>query len=238
MQIFNVYCDESCHLENDHLKVMVLGALWCPLEKTREIIDDLHQIKIYHHFTNAFEAKWTKVSPGGLQFYQTLMNYFFSREDLHFRALIVPDKSLLDHEAYRQTHNDFYYKMYFDMLKIILNPKDHYRIYMDIKDTRGGNKIRKLRELLNKVLSSHLYDFSPEVIERIQIVRSHEIEILQLTDLLIGAIASANRHVTVSPAKQALVTSMREKSGYSLLNTTLFREDKVNLFVWRAKGGL
>jgi len=24
---FDVYCDESCHLENDHQKVMVLGAL-------------------------------------------------------------------------------------------------------------------------------------------------------------------------------------------------------------------
>ena len=35
--IFNVYCDESCHLENDHQKAMVMGAIWCPLEKTREI---------------------------------------------------------------------------------------------------------------------------------------------------------------------------------------------------------
>ena len=31
---FNVYCDESCHLENDHQKAMVLGAVWCPLDKT------------------------------------------------------------------------------------------------------------------------------------------------------------------------------------------------------------
>lgn len=34
---YNIYCDESCHLENDHQKVMVLGAVWCPLEKRREI---------------------------------------------------------------------------------------------------------------------------------------------------------------------------------------------------------
>lgn len=36
-RVFNVYCDESCHLENDRQKAMVLGAVWCPLEKTREI---------------------------------------------------------------------------------------------------------------------------------------------------------------------------------------------------------
>ena len=35
--VFNVYCDESCHLENDHQTAMVLGAVWCPLEKTRDI---------------------------------------------------------------------------------------------------------------------------------------------------------------------------------------------------------
>ncbi len=28
---FNVYCDESCHLENDHQKAMVLGVVWCSL---------------------------------------------------------------------------------------------------------------------------------------------------------------------------------------------------------------
>ncbi len=33
--IFNVYCDESCHLENDQQNVMVLGAVWCQLEKTQ-----------------------------------------------------------------------------------------------------------------------------------------------------------------------------------------------------------
>lgn len=231
MPIFNIYCDESCHLENDHQKVMVLGAVWCPLENTREIIADLHHIKIQHGLAKDFEIKWTKVSPGGLSFYLNIMDYFFDRQDIHFRALIIPDKLLLDHESYHQTHNDFYYKMYFDMLKIILSPKDRYRIYVDIKDTRGGEKIKKLHE----VLSNSIFDFSRDVIERIQLVRSHEIEIIQLTDLLVGTIAAANRHITVSPAKQALVTLMRKRSGYSLERSTLFREDKVNLFHWQAK---
>jgi hypothetical protein len=32
----NVSCDESRHLENDHQKVMALGAVCCPFDKTRE----------------------------------------------------------------------------------------------------------------------------------------------------------------------------------------------------------
>ena len=26
---FNVYCDESCHLEHDHILVMAWGAVYC-----------------------------------------------------------------------------------------------------------------------------------------------------------------------------------------------------------------
>lgn len=37
MKIFNIYCDESCHLENDHQQVMVLGAIWCPEDHSRSI---------------------------------------------------------------------------------------------------------------------------------------------------------------------------------------------------------
>lgn len=36
---FNIYCDESCHLENDHQRVMVLGAVWTPLTATARLAD-------------------------------------------------------------------------------------------------------------------------------------------------------------------------------------------------------
>ena len=32
-ELFNVCCNESCHLEHDRQKVMVLGATRCSLEK-------------------------------------------------------------------------------------------------------------------------------------------------------------------------------------------------------------
>ncbi len=44
-EICNVYCDESCHLEHDRQKAMVLGAIWCPLDKSREIAVRLREIK-------------------------------------------------------------------------------------------------------------------------------------------------------------------------------------------------
>ena len=79
-----------------------------------------------------------------------------------------------------------------------------------------------------------MYDFSREIIERVQLVRSHEVEVLQLTDLLIGTVSYVNRGLSTSTAKTRLVDRMRTRSGYALTRTTLLREEKVNLFRWRA----
>jgi len=230
-ETFNIYCDESCHLEHDHQQVMVLGAVWCPAIKTKDISQHLKDIKKQYNLPSQFEIKWTKVSPAKLTFYQDILKYFFDDDDLHFRSLIMPDKTILHQVDYNQTHEDFYYKMYFDTLKIIFHPKERYRIYIDIKDTRGGNKINKLHE----VLSNNLYDFDKTIIERIQIARSYEIQLLQLTDFLTGIISAANRSITQSPAKLSLIQQMKERSHYSLIRTTLIRENKVNIFRWHPR---
>lgn len=97
MNEYNIYCDESCHLENDHQKVMVLGASWCPANRVREISSRIREIKQKHGFNPNFEIKWTKVSPSKEDFYKDIIDYFFDDDNLHFRALIVPDKSVLNH---------------------------------------------------------------------------------------------------------------------------------------------
>jgi hypothetical protein len=209
---------------------MVLGAIWCPLEIVKEANSAIREVKHKHGLSSSFEIKWIKVSPAKQAFYIELVDYFFNNNDLHFRALTVPDKSKLQHELYGQDHDTWYYKMYFDMLKVILEPDARYRIYLDIKDTRSAGKMAKLHD----VLCNNMYDFQRQIIERVQTVRSHEIELLQLADLLIGAISYINRNLTTNSAKVALVEKIRELSGYSLVKTNLLREDKLNLFVWHA----
>lgn len=226
--VYNIYCDESCHLEHDHQPIMILGAISCLLEKTPFIAKRIREIKQKHHLHPHFEIKWTKVSPAKIAFYLDIVDYFFDNDELAFRALIVKKKDQLTHYDFDQDHDLWYYKMYFVMLKAILDPEAHYRIYLDIKDTCGGEKIRKLHD----VLSNNLYDFSKEIVERIQLVRSDEIEILQVCDLLIGAVSYINRALSTSEAKLQLIERICERSGYSLLRSTLLKEHKLNLFVW------
>lgn len=226
--IYNIYCDESCHLEHDREKAMVIGGVWCPRNKKDDIFRRIREIKAEHNLNPHFEIKWNKVSKGQLAFYMDIVNYFFDNSDLHFRAIVIPDKDLLDHEAFSQTHDDFYYKSYFNMLKTIFEPTNGYNIYIDIKDTRGQKKVEKLQE----VLCNNHYDFNRQIIRNVQQVRSHEVELLTVADLLIGAVSYINRGLNQSEAKLKLIDRIKERSGYSLTSSTLYREPKFNLFVW------
>lgn len=229
-EIVNVYCDESCHLEHDGQRVMVLGGVWCLRDKVKEITKRLREAKYRYRFSQSFEVKWTKVSPSKVDFYLDWIDYFFDDDDLHFRALIVPNKQQLEHDKYKQSHDDWYYKMYFDMLKVIIDPKDIYHIYIDYKDTLGKYKIAKL----HNVLTNAKYDFNRSIIQRIQLIRSNEVEILPLADLLIGDTGYINRGENKSEAKKRIVKRIQERSGYQMTETTLLRETKFNLFKWHA----
>lgn len=231
-QTINIYCDESCHLENDGFTVMTLGALSCPLEQRREISVRLREIKSRHGIPADTEIKWGKVSPAKLDFYLAWIDYFFDDDDLSFRAVVIPDKQILEHGKRGQTHDDWYYKMLFTLLKVLLKPENKHRIYIDHKDTHSGRKAAKLHD----VLCSNSYDFDRRIIERVQPVVSHESELLQLCDLLIGAIGYTNRALTTSPAKLALVRRLKERSRLSLERSTLLKATKINLLRWEGGG--
>lgn len=232
-ELYNIYCDESCHLENDLQKSMTLGAIWCPYEKKDQIFERLREIKVEHGLSPTFELKWNKVSMARIDYYRAVLNYFFENPDLHFRVLVVPDKSVLNHEIYSQSHSKFYYKMYFDMLKTIFAPNSSYNIYIDIKDTIGSKRVEKLHE----VLCNSQYDFSRDVIQKVQQVRSDEVELITLADFFTGAISYLYRGLTTSEAKLLIIQEIRNKTGYTLDRSTLYKEDKFNLFKWRAGNG-
>jgi hypothetical protein len=235
----NIYCDESCHLQNDGEAVMALGAVYCPASKKKEIFERLFEFKQKHdliprHKKNEkdnrtyYELKWNKVSKSRLEYYKDVINYFFDDDDLHFRTLIVANKAKIDYEKFNHTHDTFYYKMYFGMLKAILNPDLAHYIYIDIKDTKSKEKVCKLEQ----VLRNDKYDYAKEIIKQVQQVRSHEVELIQLADLLIGAMAYINRGKSESKPKNELIELIKHRSKYSLTKSTLLRESKFNIFIW------
>lgn len=207
---------------------MILGAIWLPRSKRAEIFSRLREIKQKHGMHPRAEVKWTKVSELKHAAYRDLIDYFFDDDDLHFRAVVAHRKGL-DHERFDQSHDDWYYKMYYLLITNVLKPVNSYQVYIDIKDTRGGSKTKKLED----VLRNGIYDFSAVTLQRIQQVRSHEVEALQLADILTGAIGSSVRRSGTSQPKNKLVERIRERSGITLDQSTLPSEKKFNIFHWR-----
>ena len=233
-RLINIYCDESCHLENDQERVMVLGGVYCDALAIRRISNAIRDIKNRYNIASEFEIKWAKVSKGALPFYRELIAFFLNDTSLHFRSVLVPDKSILNHDAYDQTHDDWYYKMYYLMLRYVFSVSHSYNVYLDIKDTRGNDKVQHMHE----VLCNSIYDFDRQTVRRVQQIRSHESPVLQLADLLIGAVAYQNRGLHGSEAKLQLIKDLKLRLGDNILTrSSSFKATKFNLLRWETNGG-
>lgn len=207
---------------------MALGAIACPADLTLSISQRIRAIKAKHDLGPHTELKWVKVSPSKRALYHEILDYFFSSKELTFRGLVVPDKSILEHDQYRQTHDEWYYKMYYTLLKTVLDSNNQYNIYIDIKDTRGTKKVAKLWD----VLCNSKRDSDRQIVLKVQQIRSHEAELLQVADLLIGALTYLHRGLDTSTTKSELIEHLKKNSGYTLDRNTPLRESKFNLFFW------
>ena len=121
--------------------------------------------------------------------------------------------------------------MWYILLKHVITTNNIYQIYIDIKDTQGKQKINKLHD----VLCNSNYDFDRSIIHSIEQVQSHDVILLQIVDLLIGALSYLHRNLSSSPAKQALIEQIKKRSGLSLMKNSLRGADKFNLLVWEAQ---
>ncbi|WP_425059350.1 hypothetical protein SCACP_40380 [Sporomusa carbonis] len=236
--LYNIYCDESCHLPFDHSNIMVLGAISCPEAKKRNVYEDLRKIKHNHGIDSKVELKWTKVSQSKIALFEDIIEYFFRTKDLCFRAIVVKNKQALDHEKYNSNdYNIWYYKMYYLLLDKFCDPYNKYRIFIDVKDTLGGPRIAKLHE----VLCNNKYDFMNDIILNISQIDSSRADLMQLTDLLIGALSFYHRGLYANPSssisKKRIVQKLVDRYGPALDFGTPLNKKRFNLFIWTPRSG-
>jgi hypothetical protein len=222
------YCDESTHLERDHMPYIVLGAIRCPESHIKRTSESLREIKQRHTHRTRAEAKWTRIAPCNSEMYLEMVDLFFSEPALSFRGVVAP-KDNLDHAGFGQTHDDWYYKMFYHLLQQFLGRDVGNYIYFDYKDTHSNQKIAKLQS----VLINKARDTNRTVIKKLQPIRSHESELLQLADVLIGAVNYANRGLRSSVGKLRIVHRVQQRADATLLSSTSKHATKFNLFRWR-----
>ncbi|GAA0751654.1 DUF3800 domain-containing protein [Psychroflexus lacisalsi] len=221
----NIFIDESCHLEHDNIPVMCIGYIKVPKDQYIQLKEQFEQLKL--KFRTPVELKWNKFSNSRLPFYKALVDFFFA-SPLEFRCILVKYKNRLNHIDFNNgSHDNFYYKLIYFLLKS--NPSDEqYRVYLDIKDTRGKEKLNKIHE----IFTSYYNGESP--FSHLQHIRSHDNVFIQLADFFIGAITYKTRMRLNSelnhPGRLEFIEYLEDASGFSLDEGTVPWETKFNIF--------
>ncbi len=213
---FNIYCDESCHIENDHKSFMFLGSVSSAYNQVRLHTENIKNLKKKHNFYA--EIKWSYVSSSKIRFYIDLVDYFFAT-DLKFRAVGI-NKSTIKNDAFNKTYDEFYYTMYYYLLNHNINTLYNYNVYLDIKDTLSARKVNKLKDILNTKFG---------VFRNVQNIHSYESLLMQLADFLMGAISYLhNDDKKQNIAKMQIIDKIKNHSKESLTCTN--HSKKLNLF--------
>ena len=191
---FNIYCDESCHIENDHKKYIFLGSISSAYPQVKRHTERISHLKKKHNFYA--EIKWSHVSMSKIQFYLDLIDYFFDT-DLRYEAIGV-EKSKIQCDDY----DDNYYEMYYRLLTRKKDTLYTYNVYLDIKDTLSAFKVQRLKEILNVKYG---------VFRNVQTMSSKESTLLQLADFITGALSyEANDDLKHNQAKVQIIEKIKK----------------------------
>jgi len=206
----------------------MIGSLWVPAELRGEIKAKVLALRQRHAAWG--EIKWSKVSPNRQAFYIELIDLFVSYGDnLRFRCIAV-DRNQLNLELHDNDGELGFYKFYYQLLHHWVLDFNEYRIFCDAKSNRDPTRLPVLTRCLSRAsLSSS--------IECVQSLPSHEMVLIQLCDLLLGA-ASSRMNATLrdGTAKTQVVMRLEAALGRTLAPTQK-TEEKFNIFRIRLQGG-
>ena len=141
------------------------------------------------------------------------------------------DKKKLDHKKYNQTENEFYHKAYYNMLKYIIIPGNSYNIYPDIKDTNSYYYHQVMLDYLRIKMS----DTNKKTIKKVQPIRSYEAPILQINDILIGALSYYYRNLSGNSVKLNIINEIKKLYQNDFDTSSYYSNTKFNIFIWRSR---
>ena len=140
---------------------------------------------------------------------------------MQFRCVGI-EKARINNNAFNQSYDDFYYKMYYSLLNHNKNSEYSYNVYLDIKDDLSAYKVEKLKEILNTKFG---------VFRNVQNIRSHESILMQLADFIMGAISyNLNNENKTVTAKTQIIERIKMHASQHLQASSNWAESKLNLF--------
>ncbi len=229
----DVYCDEAYpdlfSSTKPQAKFMILGSLWLQTDSREGYKQAIHDLR--DRYLIGGEFKWRKVTPSKIDFYKSLISWFYDQKDnLRFRCIAI-DYSQVDLMKFHDNDQELgFYKFYYQMIHHWIHDFNEYAMFCDFKSNRRRDRLNVLQKCLaHSNLSA--------TIKIVQAVRSKESVLIQLTDLLIGIVsARLNQGTNTSPAKLELLKHLETLLGRKFSSTSL-NEKKFNVFKINLNGG-
>lgn len=229
---FEVYCDESMSdvltSSRQMNRYLLIGGLWLHSDLRGDIKNKISNLRVKHKVFG--EIKWHKISPSKLSFYEDLIDLFISyNHDLRFRCICI-DKDQINSNLINNDNELGFYKFYYQLLHHWITEYNEYSIFCDTKTNRDPKRLKVLKDCLN---NANRYS---EILN-VQFLPSNESAIIQLTDLLLGAVNSRINGFTLGGAKEAIVSKLENDLKLSKISSTFRSEQKFNVFKINLSGG-
>lgn len=224
-QSFEVYCDES-HPElfvspRADVAKAVIGSLWMPADFRAPFKEHVKMLREKHSVWGEF--KWKKVSPSREAFYLDLVDYFFDRPELQFRAIVI-DSTKINLERYHSADAELgFYKFYYQLLHHWIIAPNSYTVFCDDKVNRDPRRVLELGKVLANANRG-------ATVAPLRTLSSSQSTGVQFCDVLLGATQwCANGVSGTSTAKAAVVARIQERLGHAIAPTQP-SERKFNVF--------
>lgn len=216
---YEVYCDESgieALFDKNAHRYTTIGSVWLPKDYRSELKNQLNAIK--HKYGVYGEIKWNKISPAYVEMYKQIVSVFLESSQIRFRAIVV-DSAKLDHDTYNGGSGELgFYKFYYQLIYHWLHVNNAYDIFLDYKVNGYRYRIKELEKILR---------YSNSIVRQVQTLPSDESVIIQLADILTGAVGAKFNQETRSKAKSEIIALIEAKHK---IVATKKSEVKFNIF--------
>jgi len=215
---------------------MVLGGVVI-LEESIPALDELF-VKVRQQHNIWGEFKWSKCSKAKLQAYKDFAGLLVTgakKNKLHFHSLIV-DTHKINNNLYNQGDRDLGLSKFIYQLLIKFGRLYYHVGYLDVRmDNRTTSQdIEELRAILNNGIRKR-WQVATRPYRSLAFVESHDHNIVQAVDLVIGAIAHfKNAKVSGATHKQELAEHILGLCGHqNLSDDTPWRERRFSIWNFR-----
>lgn len=232
LNVLHFYCDCSSYAGDN--KFAVVGGMAVKAEVVEKLNRDIQSLK--DDISMKSEFKWSDYRGGRKRSaYRSLIDLFYdaiNRDDLHFHGMIVDFDKFDHHQNGRGSPHLSINKMYYQLMlhEVCRRYGDKWRIVMYPDHGPDSQEIGKFRPGIC-ANAYRTYGAKPNCLREIHPTASKKLNLLQMSDVIIGALAAQREHRKLNSIKSELRSYVMDRCPISDLSVDPPRDER-KFSVW------